>query len=421
MLRRIGAEGLVSQMQIDPSSSVPYALRTRGRRWRQFFVPLVLGTTLLLCVAASALADAYVAFNDAGLRTAVASQLINQGRIPFGSDGTTITPADMQTLTTLSASDKGIVQLGGLQYAANLVSLDLGTNRIADLSPVAGLTNLLELDVRRNRLDLSAGSPAMITIATVEGHGAHVDYQPQRLGVSKPAVSPSAPTQGKRVTFTARLTPSGAVLSGASKVLLYHFETKTVTKKIKGKKKKVKVKYWRLRRTLAMRRDSSGGLAATGKLPYAGKWEARVAYAGSADYSPCSSIAKTFVVKDRRIEAAIRWARARLGGHAWDHYCLRFVSDCYARGAGASVRRYETARQAARALGAAAHRRTNAPRGAYVFYDSTPLGHVGISLGNGTMINDYGGAGVCIMRIKSAGHYVGWAAPPVSPAITDWN
>ncbi len=62
----------------------------------------------------------------------------------------------------------------------------------------------------------------------------------------------------------------------------------------------------------------------------------------------------------------------------------------------------------------------NAPRGALVFY-RTNLGHVGISLGNGTMINDCGYAGVKIMPIKNTMHYIGWAAPPLSPPITDWT
>jgi cell wall-associated NlpC family hydrolase len=100
---------------------------------------------------------------------------------------------------------------------------------------------------------------------------------------------------------------------------------------------------------------------------------------------------------------------------------LRFVSESYARGAHSSVRRWETAKQAAKALHATANRSADAPRGTWVFYDSTANGHVGISLGNGTMINDYGDAGVKIMRIKSGGHYIGWAAPPVSPAINDWK
>jgi hypothetical protein len=37
------------------------------------------------------------------------------------------------------------------------------------------------------------------------------------------------------------------------------------------------------------------------------------------------------------------------------------------------------------------------------------------------MINDYGGAGVKVMRMEAGGRYVGWAAPSLSPAIRDWK
>jgi cell wall-associated NlpC family hydrolase len=425
MFRKGDLAGLAYRVWIDPSSSVPCASRARGGRWRQLFALLALGAVLLLWGAAIALADTHVPFNDSRLRTAVASQLTTQGQIPVGSDGTTITPADMETLTTLTAPAKGIVRLDGLQYAANLVSLDLGTNQIADLSPVGGLTNLLNVDVRWNKLDLTAGSPAMTSIAGLEGHGAHVDCRPQRVGLSAPAVSPITPNQGKTVTFTAALTPRGAALSGASKVLLYHLETKTVTKKIKGKTTRVSVRYWRLRTKLTMRGSTSGKLAVSWKPSYAGKWELRVAYAGSADYEPRSSSTRTFVAEDRRIEAAISWATARRGSHAWDHYCMRFASDAYESGARTTVRRYRSASEAANALRAAAHPGANAPRGALVFYDSScggvPLGHVGISLGNGTMISDFGSAGVCIKGIQCGLKYMGWAAPPLSPSVTDWD
>ena len=90
----------------------------------------------------------------------------------------------------------------------------------------------------------------------------------------------------------------------------------------------------------------------------------------------------------------------------------------------ANENQIETAKQAAEALHAAARPGTDAPRGAWVFYHSmhgsTDLGHVGISLGDGTMINDNGGEGVKIMSIARTAHYIGWAAPPLSPAITDW-
>ena len=390
-------------------------------RTRRLITSFLLTVTLSFGVVTIANADVFVVISDSNLRAAVTHQLVSQGQIPPGSNGTTITPSDIATLTALSAPNKGIVRLDGLQQAVNLRSLDLRGNNVAAITPLSGLTNLTQLDVSRNDLDLAPGSPAMSVIAALEGRGAHVSYRPQHACVSKLAVPDSASTYGKSVTFSASTTPRGAAVSGASKVLLYHLETKTVTKKVKGKKKKVVVNYWRLRSKLAMSGSSAGGLSAKGKLPYAGKWQAQVAHASSGDYESCESTVMTFVVQDPRIQAAIGWAMRRLGGHSWDHYCLRFVCDSYARGAGASVRRWETARQAASALHASSHRSTNAPRGAWVFYDSTPLGHVGISLGNGTMINDYGSAGVKVMRIKSAGHYVGWAAPPLSPPIADWK
>jgi hypothetical protein len=355
----------------------------------------------------------------------VAGQLVDQGVIAPGSDGTTVTVSDMQALTALSAVDQGIMQLDGLQYAANLTSLDLGGNGIATITPLAGLTNLTQLDASGNELDLAPGSPAMSVISALKGCGTHIAYRPQRAVLSRPFVPASAAKYGKSVTFTADLAPRSALTSGTAELRLYHLETKTVTRETGGVYRRVKVNYWRLRSTLAMRAYSAEVLSVAYKLPYAGKWQAQVTYAGSADYEPCNSAVSAFVVRDPRIEAAISWAKRRLGSHRWDHYCTRFVSDCYERGAGATVYRYRTAKQAADALHAAAHRGTSPPRGALVFHHSwhgrTDLGHVGISLGNGTMINDFGNAGVKIISIHYMSGYIGWAAPPVSPPIIDWN
>ncbi|MDR3686261.1 MAG: NlpC/P60 family protein [Coriobacteriia bacterium] len=388
---------------------------------RRLLAAFLLALALLFGAVSVATADTYVVFNDPSLRTAVANQLVKQGQVSAGSDGTTLTPSDMKSLTVLSASGRGIVQLEGLQCAANVATLDLGGNEIANLTPLSGLKNLADLDLSRNDLDVSPGSPAMSVIAALESVGAHVTYGPQRAQLSQLAVSSSASTYGKSVTFSARIVPPGAALLGASSISLYHLETKIVTRRIKGKRKKVAVNYWRLRRTLKMQAGPAGVLSVKGRLPCAGEWQAQVANPGSADYECCTSVSMAFVVRDPRIDEAIGWARQRLGSHTWDHYCLRFVCDSYAQGARTSVRRYDTARQAAHALHVTPHQSANAPRGVWVFYDSTAGGHVGISLGNGTMINDYGGAGVEIMRIKDAGHYIGWAAPPLSPSINDWK
>lgn len=427
------------------------ALRTTERAVRcgrrQLLAVLLLAAILVFAGASVAKADEPVFLRDPSLRAAVVGQLVSQGRIPAGSDGTTITPSDMDALTTLSAPNRGIERLDGLQDAADLTFLDLSGNSIVSIARLSGLTRLSTLDVRDNRLDVTPGSPAASVIAILEGSGTAVTYAPQRSCLTQPTVSSSASVYGKWVTFSASVGPRGAASSCAPVVRLCHLETKTVTEVIKGTQKKVAVNYWRLLVTLTMKASAPGGrraaidrqrpgtgltfqsgstgdLSVAGKLPSPGRWQAQVAYAGSACYEPCTSTARAFVVQDPRIEPAISWAMRQLGSHGWDHYCLRFVCDAYTSGARASVHRYETAKQAADALHAAAHPGTDAPRGAWVFYHSmhgsTDLGHVGISLGDGTMINDNGGEGVKIMSIARTAHYIGWAAPPLSPPITDW-
>jgi hypothetical protein len=187
----------------------------------------------------------------------VAGQLVDQGVIAPGSDGTTVTVSDMQALTALSAVDQGIMQLDGLQYAANLTSLDLGGNGIATITPLAGLTNLTQLDASGNELDLAPGSPAMSVISALKGCGTHIAYRPQRAVLSRPFVPASAAKYGKSVTFTADLAPRSALTSGTAELRLYHLETKTVTRETGGVYRRVKVNYWRLRSTLAMRAYSA--------------------------------------------------------------------------------------------------------------------------------------------------------------------
>ena len=68
--------------------------------------------------------------------------------------GTAITTDAMRELTELDASGREIVDLTGLEHAVNLTSLDLSdgaggpNNPISNVSLLAGLTNLTELDLR---------------------------------------------------------------------------------------------------------------------------------------------------------------------------------------------------------------------------------------------------------------------------------
>ncbi len=92
---------------------------------------------------------------DANLRAVIADAL---GKAPNAP----ITPDEMATLTGLSAANKGIRNLAGLEFATNLTGLDLGVERvdgrlvnsndISNLSPLAGLTNLTRLFLEANSI-----------------------------------------------------------------------------------------------------------------------------------------------------------------------------------------------------------------------------------------------------------------------------
>ncbi len=84
-----------------------------------------------------------VVFDDANLEAAVKLAL----RI---ADTAPILPDEMATLTRLTASNKSITSLGGLEDAGRLETLDVGQNEISDLTPLTGLTNLEVLDLADN-------------------------------------------------------------------------------------------------------------------------------------------------------------------------------------------------------------------------------------------------------------------------------
>jgi len=62
-----------------------------------------------------------------------------------------ITRAEMAGLEVLDASESGVLDLTGLEFAINLTGVYLGLNRISDVSPLQDLINLTVLDLHRNR------------------------------------------------------------------------------------------------------------------------------------------------------------------------------------------------------------------------------------------------------------------------------
>ena len=83
--------------------------------------------------------SAAVSFADANLERAVREALDH----PQG----TLTEADLASLTYLDASDRNIQSLAGLEHATALQELYLRLNEIADVQPLASLTNLQRLSL----------------------------------------------------------------------------------------------------------------------------------------------------------------------------------------------------------------------------------------------------------------------------------
>ena len=66
--------------------------------------------------------------------------------------GDPITADNLATLIDLSAVERNIVDLTGLEHATNLTNLRLDFNQISDVSPLAGLTNLTDLFLGSNQI-----------------------------------------------------------------------------------------------------------------------------------------------------------------------------------------------------------------------------------------------------------------------------
>jgi Leucine-rich repeat (LRR) protein len=114
-----------------------------------------------------------VVIPDSNLKAVIAETL----GLPLGSP---VSANQLATLTNLYAFDRGIMDLTGIEYAVNLVSLQLNRNQIRDLQPLTGLTKLEELRVRSNFLDGSRNSPNDQILTLIRQY-AFVDQGGQRV------------------------------------------------------------------------------------------------------------------------------------------------------------------------------------------------------------------------------------------------
>ena len=82
---------------------------------------------------------------DDSLKTAISNKV---GKSPEG-----ITASDMESINSLTLTQKNISDLTGLEYATNLEELYLYYNDIEDIAPLAYLTNLQDLRLNDNRIE----------------------------------------------------------------------------------------------------------------------------------------------------------------------------------------------------------------------------------------------------------------------------
>jgi PKD repeat protein len=92
----------------------------------------------------SFITDEIVIFPDPNLEAAV--------REAIGNLTGDIRQSDLDSLTSLDASNSSITDLTGLEHCTSLTDLSLGDNQISDLSPLSGLISLTQLGLGHNQI-----------------------------------------------------------------------------------------------------------------------------------------------------------------------------------------------------------------------------------------------------------------------------
>lgn len=136
----------------------PNPLRPKGRwRWYHGWVPGIEGTTramtysraaaILLALSCAVTASAQI-FPDKNLEEAVRRYVFEKRNTEEP-----ITAEDVATISTITARDKGIQDLTGLEHCKRLMLLELPGNKVSDLTPIAGLDLLQSLTLTDNEVE----------------------------------------------------------------------------------------------------------------------------------------------------------------------------------------------------------------------------------------------------------------------------
>ncbi|ENL9850056.1 LapB repeat-containing protein [Listeria monocytogenes] len=118
-------------------------------------------------------------FPDAALATVIA-------KAATGSEEITqeVSQTDLNKITSLTATSKGIVDLTGIDLLSKLISLSISGNQITDISALNGLTNLSNLNVSNNKItsfNLNANSnlPMLSTVNIRSNNLKNINVQDQ--------------------------------------------------------------------------------------------------------------------------------------------------------------------------------------------------------------------------------------------------
>jgi len=99
---------------------------------------------LLACSCAGSLFAQEVFIPDPAMKAAIRESL----QKPAGP----LTEQDLLTLIRLNACCRGITNVDGIQFARNLVDLDLGENQLASFTLPPGMTSLISVDLDANQM-----------------------------------------------------------------------------------------------------------------------------------------------------------------------------------------------------------------------------------------------------------------------------
>lgn len=102
-----------------------------------------------------------VSFQDEQLEQAI-KQLLQK------NENATVMQKDMESLTVVDLSDRGIKNLQGLQYASNITHLDLSNNEIDDIGPLKTMTKIRGLDISRNQIDSIEALSSMVDMGRLK-------------------------------------------------------------------------------------------------------------------------------------------------------------------------------------------------------------------------------------------------------------